>query len=84
LKDFFPETYRLDMPADLVNFLNNKSEGLWLSKKAQSNQGKGIKLVADVKAYKEDLLTIKDFDQPAVQTQDSMQILVERLKAMGI
>jgi hypothetical protein len=84
LKDFFPETYRLDMPADLVNFLNSKSEGFWLSKKAQSNQGKGIKLVADVKAYKEDLLTIKDFDQPAVQTQDSMQILVERLKAMGI
>jgi hypothetical protein len=40
--------------------------------------------VADVRAYKEDLLTIKDFDQPAVQTQDSMQILVERLKAMGI
>ena len=84
LKDFFPETYRLDMPADLVNFLNSKSDGLWLSKKAQSNQGKGIKLVADVKAYKDDLLTIKDFDQPAVQTQDSMQILVERLKAMGI
>jgi hypothetical protein len=37
LKDFFPKTYRLDMPADLVNFLNSKSEGLWLSKKSQSN-----------------------------------------------
>ncbi len=84
LKDFFPETYRLDMPADLVNFLNSKSEGFWLSKKAQSNQGKGIKLVADVKAYKEDLLTIKDFEQPAAQVQDSMKLLVERLKAMGI
>jgi len=40
--------------------------------------------VADVKGYKEELLTIKDFDQPSVQTQDSMALLVERLKAMGI
>jgi len=29
-------------------------------------------------------LTIKDFDQPAVQTADSMKILLERLKSMGI
>ena len=40
--------------------------------------------MADVKAYKEDLLTIKDFDQPAIKTADSMKILLERLKAMGI
>ena len=60
VSDFFPETYRLDIAADLVKFLNSNSEGLWLQKKAQSNQGKGIKLIADVKAYKDDLLTIKD------------------------
>jgi hypothetical protein len=34
LADFFPETYRLDVAADLVNFLNSKTTGLWLSKKA--------------------------------------------------
>lgn len=37
VSDFFPETYRLDIAADLVKFLNSKSEGLWLSKKAESN-----------------------------------------------
>lgn len=34
LSDFFPETYRLDVAADLVNFLNSKTQGLWLQKKA--------------------------------------------------
>jgi hypothetical protein len=37
LHDFFPETYRLDVVADLIKFLNSKTEGLWLVKKAQSN-----------------------------------------------
>ena len=32
--DFFPRTYRLDVVADLVNFLNSPNEGLWLIKKA--------------------------------------------------
>ena len=37
LQNFFPETYRLDVAADLVNFLNSKTKGLWLQKKACSN-----------------------------------------------
>ena len=82
LKDFFPETYRLDVAADLVNFLNSKTKGLWLQKKACSNQGKGIKLIGNVDTYKEDLLTIKDNTEPV--QEDSMQILMERLKTMGI
>jgi hypothetical protein len=82
LRDFFPETYRLDVAADLVNFLNSKTKGLWLQKKACSNQGKGIKLIGNVDTYKEDLLTIKDNTEPA--QEDSMQILMERLKTMGI
>lgn len=80
LKDFFPETYRLDVAADLVNFLNSKTAGHWLQKKACSNQGKGIKLIADVAAYKEELLTIKDFDAAV----DSTQMLMDKLKTMGI
>lgn len=62
LAEFFTETYRLDIAADLVKFLNSKTEGLWLQKRASSNQGKGIKLVPDVKIYKEDLLTIKEVE----------------------
>lgn len=80
LKDFFPETYRLDVAADLVKFLNSKTGGHWLQKKACSNQGKGIKLIADVAAFKDELLTIKDFDS----TPDSTQILMDKLKTMGI
>ena len=57
LKDFFPETYRLDVVADLVNFLNTKKDGLWIVKKNNSNQGKGIRLVSDINAYKEEILT---------------------------
>ena len=34
VSDFFPATYRLDVVADLVNFLNAPNEGLWLVKKA--------------------------------------------------
>lgn len=79
LDSFFPETYRLDVVADLVKFLNSTTEGLWLVKKAQSNQGKGIKLISDIKAYKDELLTIKDQAQP-----DSTQLLIEKLKLLGI
>ncbi|TNV82392.1 hypothetical protein FGO68_gene174 [Halteria grandinella] len=78
LKDFFPETYRLDVAADLVNFLNSKTGGCWLQKKACSNQGKGIRLVGDVKAYKEEIMTINK------QEEDSTQMLVEKLEKMGI
>ena len=80
LCDFFPETYRLDVVADLIKFLNTKSDGFWLVKKAQSNQGKGIKLVADVAKFKEDLLTIKSDDEV-----DSTALLIAKLnKQMGI
>jgi hypothetical protein len=49
-----------------VNFLNSKTKGFWLQKKACSNQGKGIKLIPDIAKYKNDILTIKDFsDEPA-------------------
>jgi hypothetical protein len=34
VSQFFPETYRLDIAADLVKFLNSKTQGLWLQKKA--------------------------------------------------
>jgi hypothetical protein len=36
-EDIFPETYRLDVVADLVNFLNKDCSGFWIVKKNQSN-----------------------------------------------
>ena len=76
LADFFPPTYRLDVVADLVNFLNSPNEGLWLVKKSQSNQGKGIRLVSDIGAYKDELLTIKAKDDE----EDSTTILLKKLE----
>jgi len=66
--------------ADLVKFLNSKTLGLWLVKKAQSNQGKGIKLVADIKKYKDNILTIKDENS----IPNSTDLLMNKLKEMGI
>lgn len=37
VEEFFPETYRLDVVADLVSFLNSSRGGYWLEKKANSN-----------------------------------------------
>jgi hypothetical protein len=79
LNDFFPETYRLDVVSDLVKFLNSPNEGLWLVKKSQSNQGKGIRLISDVKAYKDEILTKKDEFE-----KDSTELLLEKLQKMGI
>lgn len=72
-QDILPETYRLDVVADLVKFLNTPDTGFWLVKKNQSNQGKGIRLLSDVKAYKEELLTIK-------AEEDSTSLLLKKLE----
>lgn len=45
VNQFVPETYRLDVVADLVQFLNQKDEGLWMVKHSNSNQGKGVEMV---------------------------------------
>jgi len=55
--EFFPETYKLNYAPDLVKFLNQKDEGHWLLKKKNSNCGRGITLIEDVKKYKDDLVT---------------------------
>lgn len=34
IQEFYPATYRLDMVADLHQFLNLDTEGLWLEKKS--------------------------------------------------
>jgi len=37
VNQFVPETFRLDVVADLVQFLNQKDEGLWMVKHSNSN-----------------------------------------------
>jgi hypothetical protein len=81
-----PETYRLDVVSDLYQFLNSSSKGLWLEKKSQSNQGRGIRLISDVTKYREDLLIKKDVDSfgptNGDQPTDSTEILLQKLEKM--
>lgn len=79
VEEFTPETYRLDVVADLYQFLNSKTGGLWIEKKSQSNQGRGIRLIADVAKYREELLVKKDVDQFDGAAKDSTEILLEKL-----
>lgn len=78
-----PETYRLDMVAELHQFLNSDTEGLWMEKKSVSNMGRGIKLISDVKAYREGLLVKKDYDMYGKNDTeiptDSTEILLKKL-----
>jgi hypothetical protein len=46
--EFMPATFRLDVVADLVAFLNTPDEGLWMVKHSNSNQGKGVEMCADI------------------------------------
>ena len=69
IKSFYPESYLINQPSDFMKFYNAPNEGLWLSKRVNSNQGRGIKLISDVEAYKKELLTIKTEIITKVQKQ---------------
>ena len=60
IEGFMPETYRLDVVADLIQFLQTEDKGLWLVKNSTSNMGRGIEMISDVGAYKHALLTKQD------------------------
>ena len=60
VKEFVPATFKLDVVADLVNFLNHPDEGLWMVKHSNSNQGKGVEMCKDIAKFKADLLAGKD------------------------
>ncbi len=59
--DFLPETYILDMLSDEIAFINAKSEGIWILKPHNANQGKGISLISDIKRFKEEFVKSKKF-----------------------
>jgi hypothetical protein len=53
LASFLPKTYRLDVMSDEIEFMNDNSSGIWIYKPRNLNQGRGIKLIADVKEFKQ-------------------------------
>lgn len=61
LSDIVPQTFRLDLLSDEVLFMNYPSEGLWIAKPQNNNQGKGLKLIHDIKAFKKDFIESKKF-----------------------
>lgn len=54
-----------------------------MEKKSVSNMGRGIKLISDVKAYRENLLIKKDYDaygkNDTANPTDSTEILLKKL-----
>lgn len=50
--DFVPRTYRLDVMSDEISFINHQSEGLWIYKPRNLNQGRGIRMIADIDKFK--------------------------------
>lgn len=48
LSDFLPKTYRLDVMSDEIEFMNDNSTGIWIYKPRNLNQGRGIRLIADI------------------------------------
>jgi len=88
-ENFFPETYKLGHAPDLVKFLNQPDEGYWLLKKKNSNCGRGITLIQDVKQYKDDLVIQEaKVEKPEIETpveaDNSTDILLQKMKEMGI
>ena len=87
---FYPESYKLNYGPDLVKFLNREDEGLWILKKKNCNQGRGITLIQDVKKYKDEIVTKQDTapvetkpEQPTTDTS-STDLLLQKMKEMGI
>lgn len=69
--EFVPLTFRLDVVADLVAFLNTPDEGLWMVKHSNSNQGKGVEMCDNIARFKKDLLTGKDKWADNQETEES-------------
>ena len=59
--EFIPKTYRLDLMSDEIDFMNDNSEGVWIYKPRNLNQGKGIRLIEDIKVFKKEFIQSKKF-----------------------
>jgi hypothetical protein len=61
VKEFIPKTYRLDVMSDEIEFMNDDSSGIWIYKPRNLNQGRGIRLISDIKAFKKEFIESKKF-----------------------
>ncbi|XP_078281165.1 protein polyglycylase TTLL10-like [Rhinoraja longicauda] len=64
LEQFYPETYRMDIKSERYTFYRAFQDGqIWISKPAESSQGKGIFLLKtkdDVRAFLEKLESVEE------------------------
>ena len=61
MEEFIPKTYRLDVMSDEISFLNDDNEGLWIYKPKNLNQGRGIRMISDIKRFKKEFINSKKF-----------------------
>jgi len=61
MNDFMPPTFRMDILSDEILFLNCPNEGVWIAKPYHNNQGKNIKILTDIKKFKESFIKTKKF-----------------------
>lgn len=61
MDEYIPKTYRLDVMSDEISFINHKSEGLWIYKPRNLNQGRGIRMIADINEFKREFIRSKKF-----------------------
>lgn len=50
-----PKTFRLNMITEVIDFLKDDKEGIWILKPYNLNCGRGIKFISDIKKFKSDL-----------------------------
>ena len=59
IDSFMPRTFRLDVMSDEIDFVNHESEGIWIYKPRNLNQGKGIRMIGDIEGFKRELIESK-------------------------
>ena len=69
--------------------MSSSTQGFWLEKKSNSNQGRGITLVSDIADYREKII-LKDNEYSGKNLnsdyypKDSTDILLEKLEALEL
>lgn len=61
VSEFIPKTYRLDVMSDEIEFLKDQTEGIWIYKPRNLNQGRGIRMIADVREFRKEFVASKKF-----------------------
>ena len=47
--------------SDEIEFINDNSSGVWIYKPRNLNQGRGIRLIADIQEFKKEFIQSKKF-----------------------